>query len=271
MIDLQSHSVVSDGELAPAEVAAAAEAAGVTAMALTDHDAVDGVREAAEAAERAGVTLVPAVELSAAHPVAEELHVLGYWIDLDTIAPACERAQRERVVRAGEIVERLRECGFDLTLEDAIAEAGDAASVGRPHIARAAGATDMKPFFERYLVPGAEAYVPRRWPTAADAVRLIHDAGGVAVLAHPFWDLDEPDDVGALVRALEWDGVECFYPSHSREQSAFLVDLCRERGLFVTASSDYHGPSHKMFSRFGAYDTFGLGQPELPPRPRTRA
>ena len=271
MIELQSHSVVSDGELAPIEVVSAAAAAGVSVIALTDHDAVDGVQEAGEAAERAGLTLVPAVELSAAHPVAEELHVLGYWIDLDAIAPVCERAQRERVVRAGEIVERLRQAGFELTLEDAIAEAGDAASVGRPHIARAAGATDMKPFFERYLVPGAEAYVPRRWPTAADAVRLIHEAGGVAVLAHPFWDLDDADDVGELVTALEWDGVECFYPSHSREQSAFLVGLCREEGLFVTASSDYHGPSHKLFSRFGAYDTFGLGQPELPPRVSTRA
>jgi len=268
VIELQSHSTVSDGELAPARVVEAAAAAGVTTLALTDHDAVDGLPEAAGAAESAGIDLVPAAEMSCGHPVAEELHMLGYWIDLEQIARFCERAQEERVKRAEEIIANLNAAGVEVTLEGAIAQAGDAASVGRPHIARAAGATEMKPFFEQYLIPGTPTYVPRRWPTTPEAVELIHAAGGAAVLAHPFWDLDEPQTVADLVGELDLQGVEVFYPSHTREQVSFLVDLCRQRGLAMTASSDYHGPHHKMFSRFGAYETFGLGEPQVPPRPR---
>ncbi len=163
---------MSDGQLDPARVVGEAAGAGVTVLALTDHDAVAGVPAAAEAARAHGLELVPAVEMSCVHEFADDLHVCGYWVDLEAIAPACERAQRERVERAEEIVERLRGLGFELTIYDAIAEAGDALSVGRPHIARAAGAgDDMGPFFEEYLVPGAKAFVPRRWPTADEAVR----------------------------------------------------------------------------------------------------
>jgi 3',5'-nucleoside bisphosphate phosphatase len=268
LIELQSHSTVSDGQLAPAEVVERAAEAGVTTLALTDHDAIAGVAEAAEAAARLGIELVPGMEMSCVHEYAEDLHVCGYWVDLGAIAPACERAQHERVTRAGEIVENLRREGFDLHLEDAVREAGDALSIGRPHIARAAGATgDLGPFFEEYLVPGAKAFVPRRWPTAEQAVEAIHAAGGVAVVAHPYWDISEPAEVEELIRALGVDGVEAYYPTHSREQTAHLLGLCEELGLIATASSDYHGPTHRTFSRFGAYETYGLGEPAVPPRP----
>jgi len=268
LIELQSHSTISDGQLAPGEVVAKAAEAGVTTLALTDHDAVAGVPEAAEAAQALGVELVPAAEMSCVHKYADDLHVCGYWVDVDAIAPACERAQSERVNRAGEIVERLRREGFDLTLEDAIAESGDALSIGRPHIARAAGATgNLGPFFEEYLVPGAKAFVPRRWPTADEAAALISDAGGVAVVAHPYWDVKDPDKVEELIRALDIGGIEVFYPPHTREQTEHLLNLCEELDLVPTASSDYHGPTHKTFARFGDYDTYGLGEPQVPPRP----
>lgn len=268
LIELQSHSTVSDGQLAPAEVVAEAAKAGVTTLALTDHDAIAGVPEAAEAAEKAGVELVPAIEMSCVHRYAEDLHVCGYWIDLEKMAPACDRAQEERRTRAGEIVNNLRREGFDLTLEDAIREAGAADSIGRPHIARAAGATgDLGPFFEEYLVPGAKAFVPRRWPTAAEAVATIREAGGVAVVAHPYWDVKDPAQVEDLVRSLQPDGIEAFYPSHTKEQTEHLLRLCEELGLTPTASSDYHGPTHKTFAEFGAYDTFGLGEPQVPAGP----
>jgi 3',5'-nucleoside bisphosphate phosphatase len=268
VIELQSHSTVSDGQLAPAEVVAKAWEAGVTTLALTDHDAIAGVAEAEGAAQRLGVELVPAIEMSCVHEYAEDLHICGYWVDLGKIAGACEKAQHERVTRAGEIVERLRGEGFDLHLEDAVREAGDALSIGRPHIARAAGAEgDLGPFFEEYLVPGAKAFVPRRWPTAEQAIELIRDAGGVAVIAHPYWDIDAADEVDDLIRSLGADGVETFYPTHSKEQTAHLLELCAELSLVPTASSDYHGPTHKTFSKFGAYETYGLGEPQLPPRP----
>ncbi len=268
LIELQSHSTVSDGQLAPAAVVEAAAAAGVTTLALSDHDAIAGVEEAAEAAARLGIELVPAIEMSCVHEYAEDLHICGYWVDLGRIAAACERAQHERVTRAGEIVEKLRGEGFDLHLEDAVREAGDALSIGRPHIARAAGASgDLGPFFEEYLVPGAKAFVPRRWPTAAEAIELIRAAGGVAVIAHPYWDIDARDEVDDLIRSLGADGVETFYPTHSEEQTAHLLELCAELDLVPTASSDYHGPTHKTFAEFGAYDTYGLGQPQVPPKP----
>jgi predicted metal-dependent phosphoesterase TrpH len=268
LIELQSHSTVSDGQLAPARVVEEAAKAGVTTLALTDHDAVAGVPEAEAAARDAGLELVPAIEMSCVHEYAEDLHVCGYWVDLEKIAPACERAQHERRNRAGEIVENLRREGFDLTLADAIREAGAADSIGRPHIARAAGASgDLGPFFEEYLVPGAKAFVPRRWPSAEQAIELIRAAGGVAVVAHPYWDIPEPEKVEHLIRTLQADGIETFYPSHTREQTAHLLSLCAELSLVPTASSDYHGPTHKTFATFGAYDTYGLGTPQVPRRP----
>jgi predicted metal-dependent phosphoesterase TrpH len=269
LIELQSHSTISDGQLAPAQVVEKAAEAGVTTLALTDHDAIAGVPRAEEAAERLGIELVPAVEMSCVHEYAEDLHICGYWVDLGKIGPACERAQHERVSRAGEIVERLRAEGFDLHLEDAVREAGDALSIGRPHIARAAGATgDLGPFFEEYLVPGAKAFVPRRWPNAAEAIELIRSAGGAAVIAHPYWDISEPNEVDDLIRSLDADGVETFYPTHSRKQTAHLLELCDELQLIATGSSDYHGPTHKTFAAFGAYDTYGLGEPQVPPQAR---
>jgi len=268
LIELQAHSTVSDGQLAPAEVVAQAWEAGVTTLALTDHDAIAGVPEAEEAARGLGVELVPAIEMSCVHEYAEDLHVCGYWVDLEKIAPACERAQQERVDRAEAIIQRLRNWGFEVKLEDAIAEAGDALSIGRPHIARAAGATgDLGPFFEEYLVPRAKAFVPRQWPTAEQAIDLIHESGGVAVIAHPYWDIKDCTEVEDLIRSLEADGVETFYPSHTKEQTQHLLELCSELNLIPTASSDYHGPTHKTFSKFGAYDTYGLADPQVPPKP----
>jgi predicted metal-dependent phosphoesterase TrpH len=272
MIDLQAHSTVSDGQLPPAEVAGAAAAAGVTTMALTDHDGVAGVREASEAASDAGIENVPAVEMSCVHKYSEDLHICGYWIDVDAIAPACERAQQERVDRAKEIVARLNSHGVEVRFEDAVAQAGAADAIGRPHIAKAAGAgPDLGPFFEEYLVPGAKAFVARKWPSAEQAVELIHDAGGVAVIAHPYWDVKDPgqvrDLVESLVRDVELDGVEAFYPAHTADQTRHLLELADEFGLVATASSDFHGPTHKTFSRFGAYNTYGLGDPQVPPKP----
>ena len=272
MIDLQAHSTVSDGQLPPREVAAAAAEAGVTVMSLTDHDAVAGGAEAVAAAEEAGIGCVPAVEMSCVHRYSDDLHMLGYWVDVARITPACERAQQERIDRAREIIERLNSLGVDVRFEDALAQAGAADSIGRPHIARAAGAgPDLGPFFEEYLVPGAKAFVARKWPSAEEAVELIHRAGGVAVVAHPYWDVSEPDRVRDLAESLVsdvgLDGIETFYPPHTRAQTEHCLDLCREFDLVPTGSSDFHGPTHKTFARFGAYDTYGLGEPEVPVRP----
>jgi hypothetical protein len=272
MIDLQAHSTVSDGQLAPADVAKAAAAAGVTVMSLTDHDAVAGVADAMRAAAEAEIECIPAVEMSCVHRYSDDLHMLGYWVDLAAIQAACERAQQERIDRAHEIIERLNALGVEVTFEAAAAEAGAADSIGRPHIARAAGAgPDLGPFFAEYLVPGAKAFVPRRWPSAEEAVDLIHAAGGAAVVAHPYWDVGEPSQVRDLAVSLAvevgLDGIESFYPPHTKGQTAHCLALCTELELVPTGSSDFHGPTHRTFSRFGAYDTYGLGEPQVPARP----
>jgi predicted metal-dependent phosphoesterase TrpH len=269
MIDLQSHSTVSDGELTPAEVAKSAAAAGITTMSLTDHDAIAGVPEASRAAEEAGIENVPGVEMSCVHRYSDDLHVLGYWVELAEIAPACERAQLERVNRAKEIIERLNRHGVPVSFDEAVEQAGAADSIGRPHIAKAAGAgPDLGPFFEEYLVPGAKAFIPRRWPTAEQAVELIHGAGGAAAVAHPYWDVKDPEQVRDLVASLKEDvgleGLETFYPSHTRAETAHCLELCGELELTPTGSSDFHGPTHKNFAKWGAYPTYDLGEPQLP-------
>jgi predicted metal-dependent phosphoesterase TrpH len=125
----------------------------------------------------------------------------------------------------------------------------------------------MGPFFEEYLVPGAKAFVSRTWPDADEACATIREAGGVPVIAHPYWDIKDPEKVERLIRALDIGGIEVYYPPHSKEQTAHLLSLARELGISATASSDYHGPTHKTFSKFGDYNTYGLGEPEVPPRP----
>jgi predicted metal-dependent phosphoesterase TrpH len=275
--DLQAHSTYSDGALAPAEVVRRAAAAGVELLALTDHDTVDGVSEAIATSASVDVRLVPAAELSAVHGGHEDLHVLGYGIDhtdprlLEALADY--RGDRARRIHA--MADRLRELGFALDERPLQRE-----TLGRPHLAdallshpanaerlRAEGIDGRNALFPRYLVPGAIAYVPRSRPTVAEAIELIHAAGGVAVWAHPFWDLDDPAETLDSLRefaAYGLDGVEAFYPSHSAEQARLLHGFAAENGLLATGSTDFHGPGHERFDRFRGFSLHGL-EPILGP------
>jgi 3',5'-nucleoside bisphosphate phosphatase len=274
--DLQSHSVHSDGSLAaPAVVAAAAEA-GVELLALTDHDTVAGIREAAqEAASDGRLQVVPAVEISTIDAGGRDLHVLGYLIDdLDPrLVARLGEARGARQRRAEAIAQALTELGFELN-EDALrARLDSGQSVGRPHLAeavvshpantarlRSEGTTDPSAFLEAYLIEGRPAFRPRTAPSVAEAIAMIHEAGGLAVWAHPFWDILSPQAVLDSVdrfRSYGLDGVECFYPTHGPEQVALLTERCERLGLLRTGSSDFHGPGHRQFSRFRAFSTYG--------------
>jgi predicted metal-dependent phosphoesterase TrpH len=273
IFDLQSHSTCSDGTLPPAAVVAAAAAAGVRTLALTDHDTVDGIPEAMAAAKRHAITLVPAVELSTVDALGEDFHVLGYNVD-HTDAGLAKRLvewRADRAARIDRMVEMLDELGLtpDFTELDARRSAGS--PIGRPHLAAAAiegnrthlrdaGLDEPSAFLEAYLVPGQPAYCRRTTPTVSEAIDAIHAAGGVAVWAHPFWDLAHDDEVGeALARFVGagLDGVEAFYATHNREQTLFLTGLAEEHGLLTTGSADFHGPQHRLFSRFRAFDLYG--------------
>ena len=278
--DLQSHSTCSDGTLSPAGVVAAAARAGVMLLALTDHDTVGGVDETLAAADEQAIAVVPAIELSTCDDLGDDFHVLGYGID-HTDAAVGERLagwRADRAARIERMANLLCDCGLppDRSALDARLEAG--LPVGRPHLAAAAiaangdelarqGLAEPSAFLEAYLVPGCPAYSRRTTPNVEQAIAAIHEAGGVAVWAHPFWDLTRQHEVAdALTRfaALGLDGVEAFYATHNREQTKLLVALAAEHRLLTTGSADFHGPDHRIFSRFRAFDLYGF-EPQLGP------
>jgi hypothetical protein len=280
--DLQSHSTCSDGALEPSGVVAAAAQAGVELLALSDHDTVDGVSAAIDAGEGYGVQILTSVEISSLDVQAggRDLHILGYGID--HVHPAllaaldAYRADRERRGRA--MAEALQELGFEVDWSQLEERETAGLSIGRPHVAEAVvsvagnaqrlaseGIDGISPMIATYMIEGRPAFRDRTIPTVVDAVALIHEVGGVAVWAHPFWDVKDPADVGATIerfRALGMDGVEAFYVTHDAEQTRFAAERARALGMLTTGSSDFHGPEHKLFSRFRAFELFGL-VPEL--------
>jgi len=273
--ELQSHSTHSDGELSPAAVVNAAAQAGVELLALTDHDSVAGVGEAADAATALGLRLVSGVEISVLDPVARDLHVCGYLIDPADPALGAQlahsRGDRER--RARRMIEALEQDGWVVDHEQLDTRQAAGGTLGRPHLAQAVVAhpdnvprlgrerlTNPSAFLEAYLIEGRPAFREREAPSVAEAIELIHGAGGVAVWAHPFWDLASDGEVIATLErfvGLGLDGVEAFYVTHTRAQTDLLVRRCAELELLTTGSSDFHGPHHRDFNHFRRFSTFG--------------
>ena len=281
--DLQSHSTHSDGALAPREVVEGAANAGVELLALTDHDTVSGVSEALAAGERAGPRVVPAVEISAIDrgPSGDrELHILGYRIDHTRSALGAQLANflADRERRTLRMASALRELGLDLDETEITARRAAGQPIGRPHVATAvlhapANAArlrrerieDIGDLIRAYLVEGRPAYRLREIPTVQQAVAAIHEARGLAVWAHPFWDLSEPGqalDAIERFRALGIDGVEAFYITHDAQQTRLLAERCAALGLLTTGSADFHGPDNPQFNRFLAFCTHGF-EPNL--------
>jgi predicted metal-dependent phosphoesterase TrpH len=250
--DLHTHTLHSDGLTTPSENAALAKQEGVAVLALTDHDTVDGWEEAAGACARAGITFVPGVELSAEWR-GISIHVLGYWPDPDhpAFAAECARLRDERGHRAELMVARMQAEGLDISMERVRAIAGDA-PIGRPHVASAmveSGAVpDHESAFRDWIGEHGRAYAPKHALHPADAVRLLRDAGGVAVLAHPGAgrtsngedpgvDLDLVDEMVAAGLA----GLEADAAGHNVAVADRWRQHAEARHLVVTGSSDFHG------------------------------
>jgi 3',5'-nucleoside bisphosphate phosphatase len=283
--DLQSHSTHSDGALEAAEVVERAARAGVELLALTDHDTVSGVSEALLAGERHSVRVIAATEISALDDgatFARELHILGYLLDHTGLVLKDRLAEflADREQRTLRMAAALRELGWELDENEIAARQAAGRPIGRPHLAeavlacpanasrlRAEQIDDIGSLIKAYLIEGRPAFRLRETPTVAQAVEAIHDAGGVAVWAHPFWDVSDPAEVLASIdrfRALGIDGVEAFYITHTREQTELLAKRCAALDLLTTGSADFHGPENRLFSHFLAFETYGL-EPNLGP------
>jgi len=247
-IDLHTHSTASDGLYPPEELVRLAHDAGLTTIALVDHDTTGGLDAASAAGERLGVTVIPGIEVNTDLPNKQgEAHVLGYYLEYERPAfQAVLRTLREARARRGErMVERLRAQGLNITWERVRALAQGA--VGRPHVARAlieqGYASDVSDAFARYLAPGKPAYIPRYKLAPADAVRLIKSARGVPVLAHPAGITELRGRVLPELVMAGLQGLECYYGQYDTETVAGLLRLADGYGLIPTGGSDYHGPN----------------------------
>jgi predicted metal-dependent phosphoesterase TrpH len=243
-VDLHAHSTASDGSRCPADVIREAKRIGLSAIALTDHDTLDGIAEATAAGVEHGVRVVPGVELSAVEGDSET-HILGLHLS-DTRSLEAELAglREMRRSRAARIVTRLNELGVRIDLESVMQQAAGGA-VGRPHVARAmiaeGWAVDFRDAFDRYLGNGRPAYVSKERLAVDDAIGLIHRAGGLAILAHPAHSGTRERIASFVAHGI--DGVEVRHPSHSGEDIARLGALVDHFSLVPSGGSDWHGAS----------------------------
>jgi 3',5'-nucleoside bisphosphate phosphatase len=241
-VDLQVHTTASDGALAPAAVVQEAHRASLHAIALTDHDSVEGIDEAVEAGEALGVRIVPGVELSTWFDD-DELHLLGLHLsNRETMRSALVELRAQRVARAEQIVATLNAHSIPVSMEAVLQEAGDGA-VGRPHIARAmlAGGwvREFREAFDKWIGWGRPAYVAKERFDVAEAIALVHRAGGLAVWAHP-GEAATPTRIARLAD-VGLDCVEVLHPSHPPYLSQRLVESTEKAGLLPSGGSDWHG------------------------------
>jgi predicted metal-dependent phosphoesterase TrpH len=252
--DLHAHTTASDGTSTPTELVEEAKRAGLTYLAVTDHDTMAGVPEALEAAKQAGIFLIPGVELSAEGPPGKA-HLLGLGVDPlfepmnETLAQISEfRRQRNEKIAA-----RLRELGIPITLEAVTALAPAGANVGRPHFAQwlveEGHVSSIQDAFNRYLADDGRAYIERETLTPKASIRLIHEAGGVCLLAHPMLvRLSQQEKIDQRIAALKemgMDGIEVYYHSHTVAETERLLRLAQKYDLLISGGSDFHGTNKK--------------------------
>ncbi|NLJ84144.1 MAG: PHP domain-containing protein [Halanaerobiaceae bacterium] len=255
--DLHLHSIYSDGSCTPAELVELARERGLDTVALADHDTVAGLDEMIQAGKEKGIQVIPALELST-YDGEVELHILAYFIEYRNPAfrEKIKKLYEKRKERAAGMIARLNELGVGLTYQEVRKVAGTD-YIGRPHIARAmvegGYVREMKDAFStEYIGNGGRAYLPKYKLGTEEAIGMIHEYGGIAVLAHPFYvngrDYMDKEAIGALAE-YGLDGLEVYHSKHSKEVTAYYLTIARELGLLVSGGSDYHGensPGVKM-------------------------
>lgn len=246
LVDLHVHTTASDGTLSPEEVVREAYEIGLAGVGIADHDTIDGLVPAMNAGNKLGIVVVPGVEINTDYGK-DELHMLGYYIDPNSayIRERLQQLRSARADRAAKIVDKLKAIGVNISM-DRVRELADGGAIGRPHIARAiveAGyASSMNAAFGKYLVRDAPGYVPRYKLTPFEAIEIIRQSGGVAVLAHP--GLSHHDElIPELVRA-GLEGIEVYHSDHTPLQSRHYLKVAEKYNLIPTGGSDSHGPNN---------------------------
>ncbi|HEX5908291.1 MAG TPA: PHP domain-containing protein [Propionibacteriaceae bacterium] len=249
-IDLHTHSLISDGTDPPGELVRKARAVGLDVVGLTDHDTFDGLDEAVAEGERVGIHVVRGMELSCSRR-GDSVHVLAYGADPASPGLAAEmaRVRDGRLGRLSGVLAKLAELGVPVTEAEVMAQVGESPSVGRPHIAdaliQAGHVRDRQEAFDRFLADGGPAHVHRYTIEVDRGIDLVHEAGGLAVIAHPWGRGREhvlpPSLLEDLVRDHRLDGIEVDHQDHDAETRQRLRALAANLGLLATGSSDYHG------------------------------
>ena len=276
-IDLHTHSSVSDGTDAPAELVGKAYAHGLDVVALTDHDTFDGLDEAAAEGDRLGIAVVRGMELSCSRH-GSSVHVLAYGADPASPGLAAEmiRVRDGRLGRLAGVLAKLAALGVPVSEAEVMAQVGSSPSVGRPHIAdaliKARHVRDRQEAFDRFLADGGPAHVPRYTIEVGRGIDLIHEAGGLAVIAHPWGRGRErllpPSVLGALVHDHGLDGIEVDHQDHDADTRHRLRALASSLDVLSTGSSDYHGTGkldHDLGCNTTDPEVFREMQRRLPP------
>lgn len=241
--DLHLHTSFSDGTFTPEELVLHAQKAGLACVAVTDHDSVAGCARAAAACAPVKMEFIPGAELTAEHDDTE-LHILAYFVDTQNkkLLEEIAKFQAVRQSRIYEMVASINELGLPLEAES-VFQLANCKSPGRPHVARAmvkAGLVKtLDEAFERFLKKGRPAWVPKSKISALEAINLVHQAGGLAVMAHP--GLNRTDDIIPALVAAGLDGIECFHTKHSTAMSERYLEIADKYHLLVTGGSDCHG------------------------------
>jgi 3',5'-nucleoside bisphosphate phosphatase len=265
-VDLHLHTTASDGVMTPSEIVRYGKKRGLQAIAITDHDTIEGLEEGLSEGEKIGFEVIPGVEISAEYSPGS-MHLLGYFLDIHhpLLIERLQYLQKARAERNPKIIENLNRLGIGVTLEEVV-EASGGGQVGRPHFAevllKKGYVRSFQEAFDRFLKKGAQAYVDKVRFTPEEALHFIRRAGGVPVLAHP-------KTLGTQSSALEdlfhhlmkegLQGIEVFYPEHSAQEVAQFKAMAERNGLLMTGGTDYHGIENN-----GLDIGIGRGEMKLP-------
>ncbi len=247
-IDLHSHTTCSDGTLTPKELMFYAKEKGLDVIALSDHDCIRGLLEARKYADELNIKLINAIEF-AGYYIDRELHILGLFVDIndEKFVSTINATEQGRLDRNIEMCRRFTNLGMPMCIED-LNGGNPYKVVTRSHFAEflvdKGYMPDKESSFKKYLLDGCDTYLPREYYSYEDIIKIIHDAGGIAVLAHPTlykFSKSEIEKAISDLKAVGLDGVEGYYPTYSRQEREYILSLAKKYDLVVTGGSDYHG------------------------------